>query len=115
MDAIQLSQAIVTNTKDIAQLQAEMKEVQRRIDENDRLTQNIHQLAENVAQLSTEVKMNTERVNTNIEEVKDSLKEQGTRITALEKEPAAKWDKLSWLVISVIATAILSFVIGKFL
>lgn len=115
MDVTQLSQMVMQNTKDIAQLQSDVNSANRRIDENDRLTQGIHQLAENVAAMSVEVKLLTGKVDTSIDEIKSNLKEHGERINAIEKEPAQKWNKLSWLVISGVVTAILGFVIGKFL
>lgn len=115
MDDIQLSQMVMQHTKDIAQLQTDVSSLHRRIDENDRLTEGIHQLAENVAAMSVEVKMLTEKVDTSIGDIKSSLKEQGERISAIEKEPAQKWNKLSWLVISGIVTAVIGFVIGRFL
>ena len=115
MDDTQLSSMVMQNTKDIAQLKSDVNSAHRRIDENDRLTKGIHQLAENVAAMSVEVKMLTEKVDTSIEEIKIGLKAHGERLTAIEKEPAEKWNKLSWLVIGGIVTAIVGFIVGHFL
>lgn len=115
MDNGQLSQIAMQNAKDIAQLKADVVSAHRRIDENDRLTEGIHQLAENVATMSVEVKMLTEKVDTSIEEIKNGLKEQGERISNIEKEPAKKWDKLIWLIIGGVVAALLNFFGGQIL
>ena len=110
-----LSEIAMQNARDIAELKSNVNSAHRRIDENDRLTEGIHQLAENVATMSVEVKMLTEKVDTNIEEMKSDLKEQSTRITAIESEPAKKWDKLIWLIIGGIVTVVISFFAGRLL
>lgn len=88
-------------------------------DENDRQNHRLSLLEQNVEE-TRNISRQTERLAVNMENMvksqnamNKSLEKQGERIGALEKEPAEKWKQVSWVVLSVIVTAIVTFVLTK--
>lgn len=133
------SQLAHENAKEIARLWESTKSAHHRISENDKMTAGIHNLAISVAEMATEVKSLTKRVDASLERIERGQTAQGARIgeieqailtikrnektieehekrlDVIEREPGKKWDKFTWLVIAGIATAIVTFFIGKLL
>ena len=49
----------------------------------------------------------------NMASMKEELHRQGDRLDAIEKEPADKWKKFTWLIVTALAGAVVGFVISK--
>lgn len=49
----------------------------------------------------------------NMASMKDELHRQGERLEKIEAEPAEKWKKLVWLIITGIAGAVVGFIVSK--
>lgn len=97
----------------------EHNEFAKRIDEeNNRQNHRITLLEANIDEIHN-LSKTTERLAVNMENMvksqnnmNESLKAQGERLGALEKEPAEKWNKIVWVVISVVVTAVLTYIIS---
>lgn len=93
----------------------EHNEFVRRIDqENDRQNHRISELESTVKEISV-ISKNVERLAVSMENMTEEQKRQGQRLTEIESKPAKKWDNLSWLVISALATGILGYILGMVL
>lgn len=130
---------VIEHTREIAALTASAKSAHKRIDDNDKIIAGIHELAKNVAMMAAEIKLLTARVDKSIERIEQGQKTQGERIgsieqsiqqierneamlmkhadklEAIETAPAKKWNKFVWLIIVGVATAIIAYIMGKFL
>ncbi len=47
--------------------------------------------------------------------LREDNNEMNNRLKKIEEKPCKNWDKLSWLIISGIATSIIGFLLGKIL
>ncbi|MDR0311828.1 MAG: hypothetical protein LBJ21_09600 [Acidobacteriota bacterium] len=103
------------HTREIAALQESTKAAHKRIDNNGRMIEGVHELAANVKTLAFQVETLTKTLETHVARLEAGQKSQGERIGKLEAEPASKWQKLSWLVIAGVATAIVAYFMGKLL
>jgi len=111
----QLTQQIMAQSKDIAALRESTKSAHKRIDENDRIITGIHKLASNVEALALQVKLLTGRVDSSVERMEKSIKSQGERIGAIEKEPAAKWRELVRQMITITVAALAGSMLANFI
>ena len=135
----QMAKMTHENSKEIAALRESTKSAHKRLNENDAMTAGIHDLAKSVAQMATEIRLLTERMDASIERIEQGQKAQGERIGSIEKmvssldrnerkladhekrldeiekEPATKWKNFTWLIIAGITTAVVAFLVGKFI
>lgn len=65
------------------------------LDKLNELTASVQVMAQNIATMTAE------------------LKSQGDRLEAIEKEPADKWKKLTWLVVTAVAGALVGYFLSK--
>lgn len=101
---------------------AEHREFAERIDaENARQNHRIERL-ENTVDKINQLATATEKLATNMESMlkeqekqSKQIDKQSQQIALLESAPAKKWDKLVWLIIGGIVTAVISFFAGKLL
>jgi uncharacterized protein YoxC len=73
-------------------------------------------LLEKVNKLETDNalnKRNTDMVFNMLKEIKDSIKSISDKLNFLEKRPGQHWDDLIKIVITVIATAAITYLISK--
>ena len=81
-------------------------------DENNRQNKRIDRLEgslERLNDLATSIQMLAQ----NMAQMKDELKRQGEKLDTIEKEPAEKWKKFTWLVVTAVAGAVVGFVLSK--
>lgn len=81
-------------------------------DENNRQNHRIDKLEgafDKLSELATSVKLLAQ----NMSDMKTELQRQGKRLEEIEQEPADKWRKLTWLIITGIAGAMLGFILSK--
>ena len=81
-------------------------------DENTRQNHRISELEENVKQIQ-ELTVSVREMAVNISQMTKELSKQGERLEAIEKEPAQKWKQASWIVLSVILTAMATLALTK--
>jgi len=127
------------HSREITALQESTKSAHHRISETAAMTESIKELAKSVTEVAAEIKHLTRRMDTSIERIESGQKTQGERIgniekvvlsiernekyieelkikvDAIEKVPAHKWDKFTWLIIAGVATAIVAFVMSRVL
>lgn len=86
--------------------------MQRVDDENNRQNHRIDKLEgafDKLSELATSVKLLAQ----NMSDMKTELQRQGKRLEEIEQEPADKWKKLTWLIITGVAGAALGFILSK--
>lgn len=84
----------------------EIGSLKHRVDEVEDLAKAINELAMSVRELA----VNTSNTNDRMDRHEDSLRSQGERIGALEKQPAKRWNT----VVTTIITAIVSGTVTYF-
>lgn len=91
----------------------ECKTCQDKYDEiNNMQNKRLDALEENVKQIQS-LTISVEKMAVSIEQMTKELSKQGERLEAIEKEPAQKWKQASWIVLSVILTAVITFALTK--
>lgn len=90
-------------------LEQEDRRQNERLKELEKTVEVIHHLTVSTERLASSM----ERMLDEQKKQGEEQKEQGRRIAALENAPAKKWDKLTWIAISTLVTAILGFIVGK--
>ena len=92
---------------------SECKTCQEKYDEiNNSQNRRLDALEENVKQIQA-LTVSVEKMAVSIEQMTKELSKQGERLEAIEKEPAQKWKQASWIVVSVILTALVTFTLTK--
>ena len=81
-------------------------------DENDRQNQRIELLEKNSASLNDLV-VSVKELAMSVKQMQEELKRQGQRLEAIEKEPAEKWKKFTWLIITGVVGAVIGFALSK--
>ena len=101
----QVTGKVLELSEELASVRESIKSAHRRSDDNDRITAGIHKIAASVQALALQVKLLTDKMDESVENLKGSIKNQGERIGALEKEPAQKWKGLVKQVIEIAVAA----------
>lgn len=86
--------------------------IQRIDDENARQNKRIDKLEsafEKLSDLTASVQLLAQKMG----DMKDELARQGDRLQTIEKEPAEKWRKLTWLVITAVAGAAVGYILSR--
>ena len=86
--------------------------MQRVDDENNRQNHRIDKLESAIDKL-TELATSVKLLAQNMSDMKTELQRQGKRLEEIEQEPAEKWRKLTWLIITGVAGAALGFILSK--
>lgn len=85
----------------------------RRVDdENNRQNHRIDKL-EGTLEKMNDLVASIQVLAQNMSQMKDELHRQGERLDKIEQEPADKWRKLTWLIITGVAGAVLGFILSK--
>ena len=85
----------------------------RRVDdENNRQNQRLELLEKNSASLNDLV-VSVKELAMSVKQMQEELKRQGQRLEAIEKEPAEKWKKFTWLIVTAVAGGIIGFLLSK--
>ena len=91
----------------------ECKTCQEKYDEiNNNQNRRLDALEENVKQIQG-LTIAVEKMAISIEQMTRELTKQGQRLEAIEAEPAQKWKQASWIVVSVILTALITLALTK--
>lgn len=81
-------------------------------DENKRQNERLKKL-EDVVEKISEIAASVQLLAQNVATMTKELERQGKRLEAIENEPADKWRKLTWLVITAVAGGIIGFLLSK--
>ena len=81
-------------------------------DENNRQNHRIDRL-EGMLERLNDLASSVQVLAQNMASMKEELHRQGDRLDAIEKEPADKWKKFTWLIVTALAGAVVGFVISK--
>ena len=85
----------------------------RRVDdENNRQNQRLELLEKNSASLNDLV-VSVKELAMSVKQMQEELKRQGQRLEAIEKEPAEKWKKFTWLIVTAVAGGIIGFLLSR--
>ena len=91
----------------------EYEERLRRVDdENSRQNKRIEKL-EGIMDSIRDLTISVERLTTQIEQMQREIQRQGTRLEAIEKEPADNWKAAVKTVVTILLTAAVTFLISK--
>ena len=69
-------------------------------------------LEENIKQIQS-LTVSVEKMAMSIEQMTKELAKQGERLETIEKEPAQKWKQATWIVLTAILTAVVTFVLTR--
>jgi methyl-accepting chemotaxis protein len=135
----QFADLVMKHSTEISALQENTKALNQRLNENKNIAEGINKLALSVGEMAIEIKHLTTRVDASIGKIEGGQKAQGERIgniektimlferneknieehekrlDAIEKAPGHKWDKLGWIVIGGIVTAVVAFMMARIL
>ena len=81
-------------------------------DENVRQNHRLDRLEKNGALLNDLV-VSVKELAMSVKQMQEELKRQGERLDRIEDEPAEKWKKLSWLVVTGLVGAVIGFLVSK--
>ncbi len=81
-------------------------------DENIRQNQRLELLEKNGASLNDLV-ISVKELAMSVKQMQEELHRQGDRLDAIEKEPADKWKKFTWLVITAIAGGVVGWILSR--
>lgn len=81
-------------------------------DENNRQNHRLEKL-ESVVEKITEIATSVQLLAQNVATMTKELERQGKKLEMIENEPAEKWKKLTWLVVTGIVGAIVGFALSK--
>lgn len=81
-------------------------------DENNRQNHRLEKL-ESVVEKITEIATSVQLLAQNVATMTKELERQGKRLEVIENEPADKWKKLSWLIVTGLVGAIIGFLVSK--
>lgn len=92
---------------------SEFNQFSQRMDaENSFMTKRIEKLEQTVEQI-TKLTISVEKMAISMENMTTELKSQGQRLADIEEKPAKNWDKLVWIVGSVVITAVITFLLTR--
>ena len=135
----QFAEMAQKHSREIATLQESLKSAHHRLSENNKIAESVNALANSVTEMTAELRHLTKRMDTSIEKIEAGQKAQGVRIgeiekavltitrnekdieghekrlDIIEKASAHKWDKLTWLILSGVAAAIVAYLMSQIL
>lgn len=89
----------------------EIGSLKHRVSEIEELVHAINGLALNIRELT----VNLSNTNNRMERYEDSLRAQGERIGELEKKPSKRWDTLATVIITALASGIITYMLSNVL
>lgn len=90
-------------------MRAECLACQGRYDEvNNSQNRRLDSLEEEVKQIYS-LAISVEKMAGSLEQMAKELSKQGQRLDRIESEPGEKWKQASWLVLSIIVTALITY------
>lgn len=81
-------------------------------DENNRQNHRLDTLEKNGASLNDLV-VSVKELAMSVKQMQEELKRQGQRLDRIEEEPAEKWKKFTWLVVTGLVGAVIGFLASK--
>lgn len=104
----------MTNTEIAVAIEGHNKEIaslKHRVEDLEEIVTAINELAVSVRELAITVTNNNERM----EGYERRFERQGERIGELEKKPAKRWDSLTNVIITALASGVIGFVLSNIL
>ncbi len=86
----------------------------RRIEDLESESKSNNKLVSSVEKLTLEIKYMREDYQKLAEKHTEEVKAIDDRLKEIEKKPSDNWEKLKWIIITGIVTAVLGFLLGKF-
>lgn len=81
-------------------------------DENNRQNHRLDTLEKNGESLNDLV-VSVKELAMSVKQMQEELKRQGQRLDRIEEEPAEKWKKFTWLVVTGLVGAVIGFLASK--
>ena len=98
------------------QLLQRMSVVEQKLSDQDRRIENVEMMQTQLVELNrqnAEMLVNMRTLQCDVGEIKHSIGALDDKVRAHELEPATKWNKVVWLVLTMLITAALTLVIAK--
>ena len=86
--------------------------VKRIDDENNRQNHRIDNIERTIEKIN-ELAASTQLLAQNMLAMKEELHRQGERLDKIEAEPADKWKKLTWLIVTAIAGGVVGWILSR--
>lgn len=93
--------------------QAEYRERIARIDDEDKRQNHRIEKLEGIMESINDLTASVKELAVSMSAMQKEQEKQGQRLEAIEHEPADKWNKISWTVITVIVTALITFALSR--
>jgi hypothetical protein len=100
---------------DMTEISMSVKHIKEKVDENTEVIKGIHSLASIVDRLSLTIDNLIHTHSSDITGLQNSIKRTCERLEVLEKAPVQKWNKLVGIIAATVVTAIVAYLMGKFL
>ena len=81
-------------------------------DENRRQNDRLNRLEDVVTRIS-DIASSVQLLAQNVATMTKELERQGKKLEALEQEPADKWKKLTWLIVTAIAGGVVGWILSR--
>lgn len=81
-------------------------------DENHRQNERLKKL-EDVVERISDIAASVQLLAQNVATMTKELERQGKKLEAIENEPADKWRKLTWLVITAVAGGVVGWILSR--
>jgi len=94
--------------------QVEYRERMARIEDEDKRQNHRLEKLEGVVESLSELTASVREMAVTLGAMQKELEKQGKRLETIEQEPAEKWKKATWTVVTVIITAALTLLLSRF-
>ena len=81
-------------------------------DENDRQNHRLNLLEKNGETLN-ELVISVKEMAISIQQMAKELEKQGTRLDKIEDEPADKWRRFTWLIVTAVAGGVIGWILSR--
>ena len=93
--------------------QVEYRERMARIEDEDKRQNHRLEKLEGVVESLSELTASVREMAVSLAAMQKELEKQGKRLETIEQEPAEKWKKVTWTVVTVIVTAALTLLLSR--
>lgn len=93
--------------------QAEYRERMARIEDEDRRQNHRLEKLEGVVESLSELTASVREMAVTLASMQNELEKQGKRLETIEDEPAEKWHKATWTIVTVLITAAVTYLLSR--
>ena len=115
MNEQQITEFALWTKGDVAALWESTKSAHKRIDQMGELAASVNKLAREVGRVAEKVEHIADRMDKTIERIEKAVEDHKKRLDTIEKEPGQKWNNFTGLIFTGVVTAVVAFLVGRFI